>query len=201
MRRRIPDLEAIQSITLYTSHHTHSVIGTGAGDPQKLSPDATRETLDHSIMYILAVALEDGVWHHVKSYASERAHRPSTVRLWHKIATAEDRVWTERYHHPDPNQRAFGGRLEIHMQNGEVLTDELAVADAHPAGARPFARADYVAKFRTLTEELVSETEAQRFLDLAQNVGALDARALAELTVRLDPKALVDAGANRKGIF
>ena len=24
--------------------------------------------LDHSIMYIFAVALEDGDWHHVKSY-------------------------------------------------------------------------------------------------------------------------------------
>ena len=137
----------------------------------------------------------------MKSYTPERAHRPSTVRLWHKIATAEDRAWTERYHHPDPNQRAFGGRIEVHMTSGEVLSDELAVADAHPAGARPFARADYIAKFKALTEGLISEREARRFIDLAENVAALDARGLAELTVRLDQAALVDAGANRKGIF
>ena len=53
-----------------TSHHTHYVIGTGANDPQKFDPDASRETLDHSIMYIVAVALQDGAWHHVRSYAA-----------------------------------------------------------------------------------------------------------------------------------
>ena len=33
-----------------------------------MDPYASRETLDHSIMYIFAVALEDGDWHHIKSY-------------------------------------------------------------------------------------------------------------------------------------
>ena len=45
--------------------------------------------LDHSIMYILAVALQDGEWHHVRSYAPERASREDTIRLWHKISTIE----------------------------------------------------------------------------------------------------------------
>ena len=40
-----------------------------------MDPNASRETLDHSIMYIFAVALEDGKWHHVKSYTPERANR------------------------------------------------------------------------------------------------------------------------------
>jgi 2-methylcitrate dehydratase len=51
-------------------------------------------------MYILAVALEDRAWHHERSYARERARRPSTIALWHKIRTIEDPVWTERYHEP-----------------------------------------------------------------------------------------------------
>ncbi len=201
MRTKIKNLDDVQSIVLHTSHHTHNVIGTGANDPQKLDPKASRETLDHSIMYILAVALEDGVWHHVKSYAPERAQRASTVRLWHKITTAEDKAWTERYHHPDPNQRAFGGRLEIKLASGETLIDELAVADAHPAGAKPFARADYIAKFRTLTEGLISEAESNRFLGLVQNLAALDAKGVRALNVTLDAAKLIDANATRKGIF
>ncbi len=201
MRTKIKNLDDVQAIVLHTSHHTHNVIGTGANDPQKLDPKASRETLDHSIMYILAVALEDGVWHHVKSYAPERAQRASTVRLWHKITTAEDKTWTERYHHPDPNQRAFGGRLEIKLASGETLTDELAVADAHPAGAKPFARSDYIAKFRTLTEGLISDIEAKRFLSLVENLTALDAKGVRELNVRLDAAQLIDANASRKGIF
>ena len=59
------------------------IIGTGAGDPQKMDPAASRETLDHSIMYIFAVALQDGEWHHEKSYAPARVARPDTVaRPW-----------------------------------------------------------------------------------------------------------------------
>jgi 2-methylcitrate dehydratase len=93
MREQIAKLQDIEKIVIHTSHHTHYVIGTGAGDPQKMDPKASRETLDHSIMYIFAVALQDGRWHHVDSYAPRRAGRADTVRLWHKIETAEDKEW------------------------------------------------------------------------------------------------------------
>ena len=88
----------VASIVLHTSHHTHYVIGSGANDPQKYDPAASRETLDHSIPYIFAVALQDGGWHHVDSYLPERAGRPDTIELWRKVTTAEDPEWTRRYH-------------------------------------------------------------------------------------------------------
>src|SRR5260370_787488 len=103
MREQISDLSKIEKIVLHTSHHTHYVIGTGANDPQKMDPKASRETLDHSIMYIFAVALQDGTWHHVDSYAPKRAARRDTVALWHKIETQEDAEWTKRYHSRDPD--------------------------------------------------------------------------------------------------
>jgi 2-methylcitrate dehydratase len=81
LKKKIQDISQISKIEIHTSHHTHYVIGTGANDPQKMDPNASRETLDHSIMYIFAVALEDGSWHHIKSYTPERAKRKSTVEL------------------------------------------------------------------------------------------------------------------------
>ena len=72
LRKKIENIEKIKKVEIHTSHHTHYVIGSGANDPQKMDPNASRETLDHSIMYIFAVALEDGTWHHVKSYTRER---------------------------------------------------------------------------------------------------------------------------------
>src|SRR5699024_1559555 len=134
---QIEDLSKIKRIVIHTSHHTHYVIGTGANDPQKMDPGASRETLDHSIMYIFAVAMQDQGWHHEHSYAPERAGRPDTVELWHKIETTEDPEWTRRYHSIDPNEKAFGGRVEIEFEDGSTLVDEIAVADAHPLGARP----------------------------------------------------------------
>ncbi|HCI47809.1 MAG TPA: 2-methylcitrate dehydratase, partial [Rhodospirillaceae bacterium] len=100
--------------------------------------------LDHSIMYIFAVALQDGKWHHVDSYAPERANRPDTVELWHKVRTTEDPEWTRRYHSHDPNEKAFGAKVEITFEDGSKLVDELGVANAHPFGARPFKRAQYI---------------------------------------------------------
>ncbi len=181
MGKLIDDYDKVRSIVLHTSHHTHYVIGTGANDPQKMDPAASRETLDHSIMYIFAVALQDGEWHHVKSYAPERAQRPDTVRLWHKISTVEDPEWTRRYHSHDPNEKAFGARVVITMEDGSAIEDELGIANAHPFGARPFGREEYVKKFRTLTEGIVEPGESERFLELVQrlpNLSASDIRAL-----------------------
>ena len=173
----------VSSIVLHTSHHTHYVIGSGANDPQKYDPAASRETLDHSIPYIFAVALQDGGWHHVDSYLPERAARPDTVELWHKITTAEDAEWTRRYHSEDPDEKAFGGRVEITLSDGTVLTDEIAVADAHPLGARPFARENYIAKFRLLAEPVLAPEEIERFLGLAERLPELTAAEVQQLNI------------------
>ncbi|MGX1583471.1 MmgE/PrpD family protein [Microbacterium sp. NPDC055502] len=190
----------IESIVIHTSHHTHNVIGSGANDPQKYDPTASRETLDHSVPYIFAVALQDGGWHHVDSYAPERAGRADTVALWHKITTAEDPEWTRRYHSEDPDEKAFGGRVEIRLTDGSTVVDEIAVADAHPLGARPFARADYIAKFRLLAEPVLDPAEIDRFLELVQRLPELTAAEVAELSIVAKPGVL-DAAPAPRGLF
>ena len=198
MREKIKSFEAVEKIVLHTSHHTHYVIGTGANDPQKMDPKASRETLDHSIMYILAVALQDGTWHHVDSYAPKRAQRKDTVALWQKIETREEAGWTKRYHATDPNELAFGGRLEVFMKDGTKLVDEMAVANAHPLGAKPFAREDYVRKFRILTDGIITTREANRFIETAQNLASLPAGELHQLNVALPAGQLAES---KPGIF
>jgi 2-methylcitrate dehydratase len=190
----------IDSVVLHTSHHTHYVIGSGAGDPQKYDPTASRETLDHSIPYIFTVALQDGAWHHVDSYTPERAGRPDTVELWRKVTTAEDAEWTRRYHSEDPNEKAFGGRVVITRTDGSVVEDEIAVADAHPLGARPFARADYVRKFRLLAEPVLTPDEIERFLGLAERLPELSADEVLQLSIIAKPGVLALAPAP-KGLF
>jgi 2-methylcitrate dehydratase len=183
LRPRIPDTADISEILIHTSHHTHNVIGSGSKDPQKYDPTASRETLDHSLPYIFAVALQDGGWHHIRSYAPERATRPDTVELWRKISTAEDPEWTRRYHDPDPAKRSFGGRVEITLADGTVISEEIAVADAHPAGARPFGRDQYIAKFRTLADGIIAQADQDRFLDTVTRLAELDASELSGLTL------------------
>jgi 2-methylcitrate dehydratase len=199
LRPRIGDAAAVDRIVIHTSHHTHHVIGSGSGDPQKYDPLASRETLDHSLAYVFAVALQDGGWHHIRSYAPERAVRPDTVRLWQAISTAEDPDWTRRYHDPDPAKRAFGGRAEITLADGTVITDEIGVADAHPAGARPFGREQYIAKFRTLADGVIAPDIQDRFLTAVTRLPDLDADEVADLA--LPGLAEADEPAETRGIF
>ncbi|WP_458110904.1 MmgE/PrpD family protein [Arthrobacter sp. R1-13] len=190
----------VKSVLIKTSHHTHFVIGSGANDPQKYSPDASRETLDHSIPYIFTVALQDGSWHHVDSYAPERARRADTVELWQKVSTVEDPEWTRRYHSLDISEKAFGGSVEITLTDGSVVTDQIAVADAHPLGARPFAREQYITKFRTLAAGLVDEKEIDRFLDAAARLPELAAGELDQLNITA-ATGVIDFAAAPKGLF
>jgi 2-methylcitrate dehydratase len=192
-RRLGPRIEAaggpatVRSIVIHTSHHTHYVIGSGSGDPQKYDPKASRETLDHSIPYIFAVALLDSAgtqgFHHERSYPPVRPADERTVALWHAISTVEDPEWTRRYHSSDPEEKAFGGRVEVTLTDGGTITDEIAVADAHPLGARPFGREQYVAKFRALAEGVIDEREQDRFLKLVALLPELSAGELSGLTI------------------
>jgi len=85
----------------------------------------------------------------------------------------------------------------VTMADGSTITDELAVADAHPLGARPFARPQYIAKFRTLADGIVAGTEQDRFLESVEKLATLSD--LSDLNVTVDSAKL---GAPRPtGIF
>ena len=133
--------------------------------------------------------------------ASFDYHRPDTVELWHKISTVEDPEWTRRYHSDDPAEKAFGARAEITLKTGEVIVDELAVADAHPLGARPFRRPQYVQKFTELAGDVVEPAERERFLGAMDSLADLPAGALGALNLRVDPRVLRRAPAVAPGIF
>jgi len=192
MRERLGDLAQVKAITVHTSHHTHTVIGTGSGDPQKFDPGATRETLDHSLPYIFAVALEDGCWDHESSYAPERAHRPSTIALWRKVKTEESPQWSQRYR----EGTAFGGRVVVELADGRVVEGSVDVADAHPLGARPFQRADYERKFRRLARDVLDDASQERFLSLAGRLEELTPGQVRQLSFApsQEPSVVLKAG-------
>ena len=185
LRKKLQNLSQIKKIDIYTSHHTHYVIGTGANDPQKMSPSASRETLDHSIMYIFAVALEDGYWHHVKSYTKARAKRKSTFKIWRSIKTHEDKKWTKKYHDPNPKKKSFGAEVVVTLKNGKKITEQQDRADAHPYGSRPFKRKNYINKFLTLTEKILDKKESNRFLKTVQNLKKLKSGQLDRLNIEV----------------
>ena len=96
--------------------------------------------------------------------------------------------WTKKYHERNPDKKSFGGKVIITMKNGSTISDEIEVADAHPNGRRPFGRQEYINKFRTLTANLITEKECQRFLNSVQNLKKLRSGDLKKLNIEMIPQ-------------
>ena len=72
-------------------------------------------------------------------------------------------------------------------------------ANAHPAGARPFVRENYVKKFDMLTESIITKEERNRFIGLVENLSQLSHEEICALNVEVPEGYLVNS--ERKGIF
>ena len=74
------------------------------------------------------------------------------------------------------------------------------MADAHPAGKRPFGRKEYINKFKTLTDGIITKKESDRFLKIVQNLKNLKAKDLKGLNIEVMPK-IKKKSKTSKGIF
>ena len=92
------------------------------------------------------------------------------------------------------------GGESITLTDGTVITDSIAVADAHPLGARPFARDQYINKFRTLAAGLVDQAEIDRFIAAAENLENLGAGELDQLNIQA-ADGVINTAAAPKGLF
>ena len=116
-----------------------------------------------------------------------------------RIKTHEDKKWTKKYHDPNPKNKAFGAKVVVTLNNGKKITEELDRADAHPYGARPFKRQNYINKFLTLRDGILDKKESNRFLRIVQNLKNLKSGQLDKLNIEIKKSDLKRS--LKKGIF
>ena len=75
------------------------------------------------------------------------------------------------------------------------------MANAHSDGARPFERMDYIQKFATLTEDVITADERARFLDTVQDLPKLSGDQLAGLNVQASAAKMPLRERDTRGIF
>ena len=195
------DLSRLREAVVRTNSTVHNIVGSGANDPEKSNPDASRETLDHSLSYIVAVALEDGWFHHERSYAHERAHRPGTIALWRKVRSVVDPLWEAQHRQARPERPALGGRLELHLDDGRVIAGEKHVADAQVGGVRTMDKAGYEQKFRALAGPVLDAEVLEAFLALAHQLPSASPEALCRLNPVLPRGKVRPDRPDGKGIY
>ena len=86
------------------------------------------------------------------------------------------------------------------MKDGSKISEEINVADAHPAGKKPFLRKEYINKFKSLTDSIISKKEMDRFLKCVQNLPKLKVKDLVGLNVEVR-SSIKDKSKSSKGIF
>ena len=125
-------------------------------DPEKWHPK-TRETADHSIPYLVAVAIQDGTVT-PDSFSSQRIQDPQIHSLISRMNVEEDPEYSGRY------PAETNCRIEVTTEGGNQLTAHSAYPKGDPRN--PMTDADIEAKFRSLSAQLLTAEQYDRALNL-----------------------------------
>src|SRR5215831_18910712 len=144
--------EEIDAIDVQIYAMAHSEIGS---EPAKWDP-RTRETADHSLPYMLAVALVDGRVTPA-SFEPKRFLDPSLRPLMNRIRVAENPELTRRFPAELPSQ------IDVTTRSGRHYTERADYARGHTEN--PMTDADVETKFRDLSEDVLGKTRTAGVLE------------------------------------
>ena len=160
MRKKVA-LGDIESIDVQTYFTAWSEIGS---EPEKWNPQS-RETADHSLPYLLALALTDGG---IKSdsFSEARMRDPALKALMNRIRISENKSFTARF----PNELVT--RIEITTRNGQKLEASAAYPKGH--AKNPMTDADVESKFHMASEGVLPLARREDLLKLVWNLEQAD---------------------------
>ena len=138
-------------------------------EPEKWEPK-TRETADHSIPFLVAMALQDGGVG-PGSFTPQRIADPSLRALMAKMTISEGAGFTERY------PQEYNCRIAIDTTSGQ----QAVAATSFPKGHKhnPLSDQEVNDKFCNLASPVLSDQQCAQALDIlwqfegVENVGAL----------------------------
>lgn len=149
--------DEIESIGIQIYQSGVSSPGT---EPEKWDPQ-TRETADHSIPFLVAMALQDGAVT-PGSFTPQRIADPSLRSLMGKMTMSEGPGFTERY----PQQ--YNCRIEVRSSNGSTNI----AATSYPKGHKenPLSDQEVGEKFCSLASAVLSDRQCSDALDILWNL-------------------------------
>jgi len=161
------NLSEVKEINISTYWMSWHEIGGGQGDRAQKWDPKTRESADHSLPYMVAVALVDGMVS-LRSFEPERVNDPALRPLMNKINVIHDPAFDERM----KTKGEWAALVEIVLEDGRVLTDEVS----HPKGStkNPMDDNELNLKFDSMIGYVLGPDEAKRCRDLLWSVDRLD---------------------------
>src|SRR6266852_3258306 len=148
-RKEIGDLNEIVWVEIASHEAGYTILGK---DPEKWTP-ATKETADHSLPYIVAMALLEGKIDN-SSYAPKKFKDPKTLSFLKKVTVVEDKDLTAMY------PEAVANRVTVKLSSGKVISKQVNYHKGHPKN--PMSDQDVEKKFRTLTKRQLTKNQVKR---------------------------------------
>ncbi len=158
----------IESVTIDIFDVAYHIIGGGEeGDKQQVR---TKEEADHSLPYMVAVALLDGDVSPAQ-YMPERIVREDVQNLLRKVTIQPDEAMSERFPAEMPC------RITITLKDGQVLSIEKQ--DYEGFYTRPMSWEKAVAKFERLVTPYTNTAQRD---SIVETVAHLESKEVAQLT-------------------
>ena len=139
LRAQIKDVAEIESVLIESHGAAVDIIGS---EPEKWHP-TTRETADHSLPYLVAVALFDGEVT-PRQFTPERLADPALGRLVQQVKVERHGELSARY------PEAVGNIVTVKLRNGRVLSERVDYPHGH--ARNPLTDAEVEAKFHSLAD-------------------------------------------------
>jgi len=159
--------DEVEQINVETFDVAYNIIG-GGDEGDKTASITTKEQADHSLPYILAVAvLDDTVT--PEQYRSERIRRSDVQDMLRRVTVKPNLSYSERF----PNEMPC--RIGIHLRDGRTLVKE--VRDYPGFFTHPMTWDMAFAKFERLAEPYAAPTDRRAIADAVfslENTGAVD---------------------------
>lgn len=133
--------------------------GGGQGDREEKWNPSTRESADHSLPYVLALALLDGEVTPA-SFGDERRDDPALRALMQRISVCEDPALAREHAGETPH---WPSSVEVVLNGGRRLARRVRWPKGHPRN--PLGYAELEAKFLRLAQGALPAAAAQRMLD------------------------------------
>jgi len=153
LRKEITDLAQVRALTIESHDASVDIIGS---EPEKWKPE-TRETADHSLPYITAIALIDGEVTS-KQFERERFADPKVWKFLEKVKVERNAELSAIY------PGAVANIVHVDLSGGIRLTKRVDYPLGH--AKNPLKDSEVEVKFNALVRPKLSEERAKKIVDL-----------------------------------
>jgi 2-methylcitrate dehydratase len=156
-RRKVGSMDRVSAVEVETHEAGYTILGK---DREKWAP-STKETADHSLPYMVGMALLRGRVDN-NTYSARNIADPKTLAFLKKIKVREDRELTAMY------PQHIANRITLRLSDGRTVTEQVNDPKGHPNN--PMSREEVETKFNGLTAKFLERAQAREILDYVWSI-------------------------------